>query len=208
MVMNPKLLLNLLLIPISFKIPPYSPLSKGGWGRSNPFSQGGRRGLNLNTEEGFTIIDVIIGMLVAFLFLMASLQAMVVEAYFRIAGQASSEGLLLIQQDLEEVRFLATESSLPYVAATCTSGYGAALQTNILNNMTAKDSNKDGIYTAKPNNTIEYQLTRTATPSTTDKQVLTLSYSVKRDPKGGTNYTKEVATLYTEVIPDAAFQCN
>jgi hypothetical protein len=156
--------------------------------------------LTRSTDDGFTIIDVIIGLLVAFLFLMASLQAMVVEAYFRIAGQASSEGLLLIQQDLEEVRFLATEAQLPYVPATCTSGYGAALQSKV-------NTNKSSPYTAKPNNTIEYQLTRIATVSASDNKVLTLTYSAKRDPNGGTNYTKEVATLYTEVIPDAAFEC-
>ncbi len=167
-----------------------------------------------NTEEGFTIIDVIVGMLIASIFLLVSGQAMLLAAYSRLVSQQYTEGLLLIQQDLEEVRYNAAllgddsitdindslyvtdDEHQDYCGATvATDGYAQALVGVLLpNNPTTK----------LKINTIEYNLTRTATVSPTSPfNVLQLTYLVKN-----TSDNKEVATLYTEVIPDAAFNCN
>jgi type II secretory pathway pseudopilin PulG len=155
--------------------------------------------LSRNTDDGFTIIDVIVGILIASIFLLVSLQAMVLAAYSRVKAQESSEGILLIQQDLEEVRFKATTSQLAKTDALCnattaTTGYAQTLKTSL------------GSYpkTVSINGTKQYTLALTSTPSgVAPYNVLQLKYEAT--PVGTAT---KVAELYTEVIPDAAFQCN
>lgn len=152
-----------------------------------------------NTEKGFTIIDVIVGMLIASVFLVVSMQAMVFATYSRVKAQQSSEGLLLIQQDLEEVKFKA--ATLPANPAKCNpsdadNGYAKYLQDNLT-----------AITNPKSVKVFQYNLTRIpsfeSAFSATPYNVLKLNYTVT--PVGASS---SVATLYTEVIPDAAFQCN
>ncbi len=150
------------------------------------------------TEEGFTIIDVIIGILIASTFLLVSLQSMVLATYFRVAAQQSSEGILLIQQDLEEIRYLATTTNLPYDTTLCSpanasSGYGQTLLDSL-----------PTVTNPQKINNLQYNLTRNATvASDSPYNILQLSYQITSSDDGD-----EVATLYTEVIPDAAFECN
>ena len=150
------------------------------------------------TEEGFTIVDAIIGILIASIFLLVSLQAIVLATYFRVAAQRTSEGILLIQQDLEEIRYLATTTNLPYNPDFCnptdtTNGYAQALIDSL-----ATPPNPQKI------NNLEYVLNRTTTVATDiPYHILQLTYQVRAADDGD-----EVAKIYTEVIPDAAFECN
>jgi type II secretory pathway pseudopilin PulG len=153
-----------------------------------------------NFEAGFTIIDVITGMLIAGIFLLVSGQAMLLAAYSRVKAQETTEGILLIQQDLEEVKYKAsatltqTQINSMCAATTANNGFAKYLQGQI------------GTYpkTVSVSSTKTYSLTMTSTiQNTSPYNVLQLSYTVTP-----VNTSSSVATLYTEVIPDAAFQCN
>ncbi|PSO98083.1 MAG: hypothetical protein BRC51_15840, partial [Cyanobacteria bacterium SW_12_48_29] len=68
-----------------------------------------KRKLQRSTEEGFTLLETLVAMLVATTFVAATMQAMVIAAYSRIRAQETSEATALIQEDLEEVKFIATK---------------------------------------------------------------------------------------------------
>ncbi|MGH8000958.1 MAG: type IV pilus modification PilV family protein [Brasilonema sp.] len=60
------------------------------------------------TEQGFTLLEVLVSILVATTFVAMSLQAMVLAAYFQVRAKEASEATLLIQQDLENLKYLAS----------------------------------------------------------------------------------------------------
>ncbi|PSP08636.1 MAG: hypothetical protein BRC49_15725 [Cyanobacteria bacterium SW_10_48_33] len=194
-----------------------------------------KRKLQRSTEEGFTLLETLVAMLVATTFVAATMQAMVIAAYSRIRAQETSEATALIQEDLEEVKFIATkerynpsETELDHRCdangdndrkfdkndANRDEGLADGLRDEVLEE-TERDRYKRNrkryktIYRREvESDEIEigknYVLKRTLNiPDKEPYNVLELEYEVINPQED----EDPVAEMYTEVIPDAAFEC-
>ena len=170
----------------------------------------------LQQEQGFTLGEVLIAILIASLFVAASMQAMVVATVFKVRAQEYSEATTWIQQDLEDVKNQASQynaganHNARCVATTPETGYADGLSDRLSGRSETliKDSGA-GTDTANLTKRFhagkgkEFRLTRNITPlDTPPYAVLKVNYDVSPTPGGSS-----IATVYTEVIPDAAFQC-
>lgn len=147
-------------------------------------------------SNGFTMIEVLAGILMATVFVLIATQAIAISAVFRVRAQRESEAVMKIQEDLEDIKF----DALKALSATCgdtatkSTGYGQALITSI-----ATPASSDITLLNK-----SYSMTRTLEVyDVSPYNAITVSYSVA-DPTSG----NVIADLYTEVIPDAAFECD
>jgi prepilin-type N-terminal cleavage/methylation domain-containing protein len=143
-------------------------------------------------NQGFTLTEVLVALLITTLFIATAMQAMVFAAVFRVKAKQNAQAITWIQQDLEAVKYKATEgptpNQLPYDSTKCGT-YGTYLRDNL-------PPLSDGGTTIIAGKT--FTLSRSPSPN---GNVLQLTYSVV--PEGGSL----IANLYTEVLPDAAFKC-
>ena len=138
------------------------------------------------------MFEVLVALMMSFLFLTGTLNAMVASTIFQVRAERQAQAGYWIQEDLEEIRALAAN-------------YTTTPTANCTNSTVATDFYTSGLtsLTATPSRTIvgrTYTLTRTRTPNS---NVLQIAYSV------GTTATpaETIATLYTEVLPQAALSC-
>ena len=192
--------------------------------------------LQRSTEEGFTLLETLVAMLVATTFVAAMMQAMVIAAYSRIRAQETSEATALIQEDLEEVKFIATKEKynpsetdldnrcdangdndrkFDKNEANRDEGLADGLRDEVLEEtkrnryeitnptdyktIYSREVESDEIEIGK-----NYVLKRTLNiPDKEPYNVLELEYEVINPQED----EDPVAEMYTEVIPDAAFEC-
>ena len=165
---------------------------------------------NNKTEQGFTMVDVLVSILIGTIFTTVSMQAMIIAAYTRVRITKISEAMLSIQEDLEWVKYQAIESNLSYrgnearCSATQTTGFADALRDVVLGSDSSETtSTSTEIKESHSAPSKQYKLQLTMNLKNQDPfNVLELSYKVT-SVSGG----KVLADLYTEVIPDAAFKC-
>ena len=145
---------------------------------------------NNSQASGFTLIEVLAGILMATAFVLIASQAIAISAVYRIQALRKAEALLAIQDDLESVKFVSLQ--IPATQANCNTGYADTLIAALPATTNPTLLNKD------------YNLTRTTLEKSVDQpHVMTLSYAVT-EPESGV----VISELYTEVIPNAAFECN
>ncbi len=148
-------------------------------------------------QKGFTLVEVMVGILITVTFVGAAMQALVVASLFKVRAQEYSEATTWIQEDLESVRFEA--SQLAFNNSNC-NDYGQALkgELNDVEDRTPGDpnSNRASSLGSRP-----YVLDRGDPNPNGD--ILEINYTVVRANEN----TAPVATLYAEVIPDASFTC-
>lgn len=198
----------------------------------------------LRQDQGFTLVEVLVSILIATVFTATALQAMVIATISKARARQYAEATTWIQQNLENTKSQATITNLAHenddastatvnektqrcgtsaTSSSVSNGYAAALQARLSGLNTAKSATIESkTYTALANTTDEPNprpvggaklwLLRNATNTTTAPyNVLEVSYAVVRDvngsPPASPATSDTVASLYTEVIPDAAFQC-
>jgi prepilin-type N-terminal cleavage/methylation domain-containing protein len=61
----------------------------------------------LDSASGFTLIEVLVGMLIATIFVAVTMQSMVLGSLFKARARQYSEGVTWIQQDLEQLKYQA-----------------------------------------------------------------------------------------------------
>ena len=66
-------------------------------------------------EQGFTLIEVLVAILIATIFVTVTMQAMVIAAIFKIKAQEYSEATNWIQEDVENVKFQASQLGIKKV---------------------------------------------------------------------------------------------
>lgn len=177
--------------------------------------------LNLKTsktEQGFTMFEVLVAMLIVMGFILAAMQGSVIATVFMVKAQRTEKANLLIQENIETIKNLAAsfaQDDTLCSASSSTTGYAQALGASI----PALDYDDDGTSGNDSDDDVDnsdsdtnddrkllaktYQLQRTLTPSSTAPHTsLRVSYSVVES--GGTDV---IATDYIEVIPNAAFEC-
>lgn len=63
-------------------------------------------------DTGFTLVEVLVGLLVIVGFISTAMQALVTATVFKVKGQELSEATTWIQEDIERVRFKAKRFGL------------------------------------------------------------------------------------------------
>lgn len=166
-----------------------------------------------NHNTGFTLVEVLVGLLVIVGFISTAMQALVTATVFKVKGQELSEATTWIQEDLEMVKFKANrlhyvvdpdpaepdESKYIPVDTACegtqNSGYAAILS----NSLEPVDDAKTSTIGNR-----SYNLKRKIIlPSTAPYNVLTLEYEVV----ASADNSIPIAITHAKVIPDASLAC-
>lgn len=173
-------------------------------------------------EQGLTLVEVLVASMVMLVFAAVAMQTLVMATAFKVKGQEVAEATTWMQEDVESARYQAnkldaaasgyTPDAGRCAPAAITAGYADKLRDAIA---TVENSGTPINITTPGNHTVAfgkataltgrpYTMTRvSAIRNTAPYNVLTLTYSIT---KPGT--LTPVATLYAEVIPDAAFSCS
>jgi Tfp pilus assembly protein PilV len=169
-------------------------------------------------DSGLSMLEVLVAMMVVFLTFMTSLNGLLYAAMFQVKGDRQAKAVYWIQQDVEQIKSLAASTTTPPTYAssctgttcctttisggTVTGGFANALRTSSLLPSLAITT------PANPNNPKtffgkDYTMTRTFNVSSTNPQVLNITYTVRN-----ASDTSNLATIYTEILPAAALSCS
>jgi prepilin-type N-terminal cleavage/methylation domain-containing protein len=176
------------------------------------YSVGDRRllkSVRQSAQQGFTMFEVLIALMISFLFLTGTLNAMVMATVMRVRAERQAQAGYWIKEDLENVRADAAAfldvSGCPNIGTSYASTGTMAPDDGIpLVVGTGTETATTNTKTILGRNT---RLTRTATPV---GNVLQLSYLVENTEIADTTENRRqrrLAELYTEVLPAAALDC-
>lgn len=173
-------------------------------------------------NQGFTLTEVLVAILITSVFVATAMQAVVIAAVMRVKAKQYAEATTWIQQDLEDVKFQASQynkdssgnvvdKDVHFKRCSPTNsedGYADGLGDKLSNRSETygdTDTSLSDTYeiTKSSSTGSQYNFKRTLTPSDIPPyNVLQVKYEVI--PANG---NPSIAALYTEVIPDAAFKC-
>lgn len=167
-------------------------------------------------EQGFTLVEVLVAILITTIFVAVSMQAMVLAAVFKARAQEYAEATTWIQEDLENVKYQASryKDETECTATKVDDGYADGLRDSLvkLGDLTgSKIGNQTSSYSEtfdKSTRTNKnFRLTRTTNPvDIAPYNRLEVRYDVA--PITSTNTVgSSIANFYTEVIPDGVFKC-
>jgi prepilin-type N-terminal cleavage/methylation domain-containing protein len=146
--------------------------------------------------QGFTLVEVLVGILLISAFLGTAMQAIVSATAFKVKAQELSEATVWIQEDQELVRYQASRiaADVPRCSALSPStGYAQALEEQLSSIPT-----KYSALGKRP-----YTIARISTPVNVQPyHVLSLNYAVTRQGESA-----PIAQIHSEVIPDAFLSC-
>lgn len=159
------------------------------------------------SEQGLTIAEVIISMVVGAVFLTVLLQNIVTSAGFKVRGEQYDKAIIWIQEDLELVKYQAIEYQKnvnPYSTTCLATDPASGFAASFMNDATAGLGGASKTFPTRQIGGKPLVMTRTAayTSSADPYKLLQLTYAV-RPAAGGA----EVAALSTEVVPHAALKC-
>jgi prepilin-type N-terminal cleavage/methylation domain-containing protein len=147
--------------------------------------------------QGFTLVEVLVGILLISAFLGTAMQAIVSATAFKVKAQELSEATVWIQEDQELVRYQASRiaADVPRCSALSPStGYAQALKEQLSSSIPTKYS----ALGKRP-----YTIDRVSTPVNAQPyHVLSLNYAVTRQGESA-----PIAQIHSEVIPDAFLSC-
>ena len=172
------------------------------------------------TEHGFAMFEVLIGLLIASTFLAASMQIFILAMIFKVEAQEKEIASQLIQQDIEAVKFAADQFQLNLatnlrfnVDSKClASNYNDGYAKAVFNSLPPIPDNRKLLETQGK----EFSLERIeqTTGGNAPYKVLRIKYRVSEWKDGNFVYTTDsereanaIAKDYIEVIPNAALQC-
>lgn len=101
-------------------------------------------------EQGFTLIEVLIAILIATIFITVAMQMMVIAAVFKVKAQEYAEATTWIQEDLENVKYKADNLQFPQTTLAVNAAVGASIlinapTTGIRNSFTTNDTFRVGL---------------------------------------------------------------
>ena len=180
-------------------------------------------------DEGFITIEIIIALLIAFGFLMVSLQTLVLGMVFKVKAQEEQKADRLIQEDIERLNDLGSTLTL---GATRTEACDGDLDGNNIANdgysqnlwaaLIADTPASDPDLTVRLLSTVDSSggitragktLTLIRTPqlnvptSGSPNRILGIDYRVEKPDEDGDGIDDVIANRYVEVIPDEALEC-
>jgi type II secretory pathway pseudopilin PulG len=93
---------------------------------------------SINSQEGFTFMEVLVAMLVALAFTLIAVQTIAISTVFKVNARRLSEATNWIREDLEQVRYQASNYYATNFTLTCTNsltsevtGYAGVFQANL-----------------------------------------------------------------------------
>jgi prepilin-type N-terminal cleavage/methylation domain-containing protein len=101
-------------------------------------------------EQGFTLVEVLVAILIATIFVTVTMQMMVIAAIFKARAQEYAEATTWIQEDLEKVKYQAANfqyTSLADIATAGASSINVASASDFANNDKLKVGSDIGTYT-------------------------------------------------------------
>jgi Tfp pilus assembly protein PilV len=158
---------------------------------------------NSKSKTGFSLTEVLVAMLIAFFFVLGSMQALVLATAFRVKAQEKQRANQLIQEDIEQINLAARDLALDHSKCGATT-YNNGYAKNLWDNLPGIPSDKQLL----DDEGKTYRLSRQAdtTNSASPHKVLKINYEVK-EWDGSALVGNAIATDYIEVIPNAAVQC-
>jgi prepilin-type N-terminal cleavage/methylation domain-containing protein len=169
-------------------------------------------------EGGFTLSEVLIAIILIATFVAVAMQGMVVAMLLKSKALQIAEANRWVQADLEQIRSQLTLNQIPIDLnrvrchpASADLGFADLVRDNLAGgNVTGTvDYNlSTSIATSQTGKT--FQIARTVSiPSAsenTEAKILGIKYTVT--PITGSNLEQPILHFYTEVMPDAALQCQ
>jgi prepilin-type N-terminal cleavage/methylation domain-containing protein len=73
-------------------------------------------------QDGFTLVEVLIAILIAIIFVTVAMQMMVIATVFRVRAQEAAEATTQIQKDLENIKYQAANYQYTNLATTANTG--------------------------------------------------------------------------------------
>lgn len=178
------------------------------------------------SDRGFITIEIIIALLIAFGFLMVSLQTLVAAMVFKVQAQEKQKADKLIQEDVERLNDIAGTLNLGANGTeacdgdldnngTANDGYSQNLWAALQADTPDGDSKLEVKLISKVNEddtgkTLTLNRTQVTVPSSdvsTSHRVLGVSYQVTTPDEDGDGEDELIAQRYVEVIPDEALEC-
>ena len=160
-----------------------------------------------NSQSGVTIAEVLVAGVVTLILVGAGMQTLITASFLRLQARQKAEAIAVIQADLEEVKFLA--SQLPSTDGTTNfcrptgvdSGFSTALR-NAVNERLGTDPQTVTLVGQN------FQLRRNAVRvNARPFNVLQLDYEVTPVAATAISGNRPIAELYTEVVPYASYEC-
>jgi hypothetical protein len=169
-------------------------------------------------EAGFTMSEVLVAILITTTFVSVALQGMVVAVLLKAKALHISEADRWVQTDIESIRAKISLSQLPLgehqskcSPASADDGFAALIVDRVVGISSVNSTERNLpplIATSKTGKT--FQIVRTLsvpnTPENAQFKILGIEYLVI--PSMGTNLEAPIFQSYTEVMPDAALQCQ
>lgn len=174
--------------------------------------------LSQTAEQGFTLSEVLIAILLATIFVAVALQGLVVAMLLKSKSFQVAEANRWVQADLEQIRSQITLSQLPISPnrsrchpVNIDEGFADLIRDNLAKGNVTGAANyhlPPIVATSKMGKT--FQIARTlsipATPENTQAKILGIQYTIS--PNQGGTLGQSILHVYTEVMPDAALQCQ
>jgi prepilin-type N-terminal cleavage/methylation domain-containing protein len=158
-----------------------------------------------SNSQGFTLIEVLIAILIATIFVAVSMQAMVLATMLRIKAQEKEKANQLIQEDIETIKVVSASLALDKSKCSATNyndGYAATIIQS-QNLSTAQTTSFSG-YTLSLNRNLIGDNTSESSQTIAPHKILKIRYTVDAI-KGSA--TRTIANDYVEIIPNVALQC-
>lgn len=150
-----------------------------------------------NRSQGFTLVEVMVSIILLTAFMSATMTALATASLVKVRANGSTIATNWIEEDLEEVRLQAALT--PFNAGQCNATSSSAGFANALQ-LALPAVARGGTQTIASKT---YTLTRQAiVAATAPFEVLQLTYTVTESGN-----RSALTTMYTEVIPNAAFEC-
>jgi Prokaryotic N-terminal methylation motif len=173
---------------------------------------------SITQERGFTLSEVLVAILLTTTFVAVAMQGMVVAMLLKSKSLQVAEANRWIQADLEQIRSQIAINQLPMGTqrarchpASADLGFADSIRDNLAGGNVAGSADYSLpplLVTSQTSKTFEIARTLSipATPENSNAKILGIQYTVT--PTTGGSLEQPILHLYTEVIPDAAFQCQ
>jgi hypothetical protein len=169
-------------------------------------------------ERGFTLSEVIVAILLTTTFVAVAMQGMVVAMLLKSKALQIAEANRWVQADLEQIRSRITLSQLSLSLnqirchpAGSDAGFADLVRDNLAGSNVTGAADYQLATLAETSQTGKtFQIARTvsipATPENTEAKTIGIQYTVT--PSNGSTLEQPILHFYTEVMPDAALQCQ
>lgn len=186
--------------------------------RSNLFHRDATHDRHQTQTGGFTLSEVLLAILLTTIFVAVALQGMVVAMLLKSKALHMAEADRWVQADLEQIRSQLTAAQLPFAVNRLRChptgndlGFADLVRDNLAGgNVTGTSDYPLAVLVATSRTGKTFQIARTLsipiTPENPDAKILGIQYTVTPTNQGSVE--RPIFHIYTEVMADAALQCQ